>query len=91
MAGTKTLIFEPSNLYALLVHYTDGMVPLNGEVQDVLVHPKLSRMVALNVLSQEWQTEEPLHLRYEGKRTMSWTKDQEMAEWAQREDTPKRQ
>lgn len=85
------LVFEPSNLYNLLVHYTDGECPLNGEVRNVLVHPALERFVALSVRSDEWQEETPLHLRYDGKRTMSWVKGVERAEWAQREETPRRQ
>jgi len=91
MPGQKTLVFEPANLYSLLVHYTDGVVPLNGEVREVLVHPSLSRVVALNVTSDEWEDAEPLQIRYEGQRTLTWTKGQERAEWAKLCETPKKQ
>lgn len=89
MPGTKLLAFDPSNLYSLLVHYTDGECPLEGVVRNVLVHPSLSRFVALEVESDEWDTQEPLHIRYAGQRTMSWSKGQEEGEWAQRNETPK--
>ena len=92
MAGTKQLIFDPANLYALLVHYTSGECPLNGQVTEVLIHPQLSRYLALQVESQEWTTSEPLHLRYDGQRVMSWTKGQESGQpWIQKNETPKRQ
>lgn len=91
MAGTKRLIFDPSNLYNLLVHYTSGECPLNGVVKDVLVHPALSRFVALNVESDEWETDSPLHIRYEGQRTMSWVKGQDNQTFLQKNETPKRQ
>jgi hypothetical protein len=91
MAGTKQLVFEPSNLYQLLVHYTDGGCPLAGEVKDILVHPMLARFVALRVVSDEWTQESPLHIRYEGQRTLSWVKGQENQPWTQKNETPKRQ
>lgn len=64
---------------------------MNGVVKDVLVHPALSRFIALNVESDEWEDPNPLHIRYDGERTMTWAKGEEKGEWAQREETPKRQ
>lgn len=90
MAGSKTLVFNPQNLLALLVHYTDGGVPLNAELKNVLVHPSLTRMVALEVSSDEWTTSDPLHIRYEGNKTMTWTKGDEKPNW-QDMNTPTRQ
>jgi hypothetical protein len=91
MAGIKQLLFDPANLYSLLVHYTDGECPLAGEVQEILVHPALQRFVALKVRSDEWTREDPLHIRYEGQRTLSWVKGQEHDPWKQKNETPKRQ
>ena len=91
MPGVKQLVFDPSNLYSLLVHYTDGGVPMNGIVKDVLIHPQLSRYVALNVESDEWTTSEPLQIRYQGQRVMSWTKGEEEGQWAQKNEAPRKQ
>ena len=71
MAGIKQLVFDPKNIYSLLVHYTDGLVPLEGEVKEVLIHPKLSRFLALSVESDKWESLDPLHIRYDGQRISS--------------------
>lgn len=93
MAGTKEFFFKPDALLRLLTHYTDGEVPMNGEVTDFLVNEHLGRAIGLLVLSHEWQTPEPLHIRYDGKRIASWTQDSsnEGYSFEQREETPSRQ
>lgn len=89
MAGQKTFIFDPQDLYALITHYTDGAVPLYGKIQGVARNKYLDRVIGLLVDSDEWQTEEPLHIRYDGRMTATWTQGQERADWAEREETPK--
>jgi hypothetical protein len=84
----KAFTFDAHDLYQLLVHYTDGECPIGGEVKQVGVNPYLERMVGLYVESDEWETNEPLQLRYTGKRMASWTKGDEGMDWAQRNDTP---
>jgi hypothetical protein len=91
MAGIKRIEFDPRAIMALLTHYTDGEVPLNGEVRAVVTNEYLSRYFALLVESDEWQEQTPLHIRYQGKRTLSWKKGQEHAPWKQKNETPKRQ
>lgn len=91
MSGTKDFIFSPQDVYQLLVHYTDGLVPLRGEVKELLVHPYMARKIALVVASDEWDAESALFLGYDGKRTASWTKGQEAATWLERNETPTRQ
>lgn len=93
MAGTKDLVFNPSDLLNLLTHYTDGEVPLGGEVTDFLVHPQLQRKIGLIVVSNEWQTSEPLFLGYDGKRIRSWANVDGKSEpvWEERNETPGRQ
>ncbi len=88
----KEYEFDAQALYNLLVHYTDGAVPLNGEVTGIAVHPQIQRKIALEVLSDEWESQEPLFLGYDGLRTMSWSKDTGgEVQWIQREETPRRQ
>lgn len=88
---TKEYFFSPEDLYQLLVHYTDGGVPLNGEVTDFLVHPQMHRKIGLLVLSDEWDRKDPLFLGYDGRRTMSWAKGQDDVGWLERNETPNRQ
>ena len=88
---TKDYHFNPQTLLALLTHYTDGIVPMNGEVLKVLVHPDIQRKIALEVRSEEWTDMTPLFLGYDGKRTSSWSKGQEDVQWKEREGTPHHQ
>lgn len=53
---------------------------MNGECKGMLVHPLLQRTIGLLVESDEWETDEPLHVRYDGKRIATWTKDKSDAE-----------
>jgi hypothetical protein len=91
MAGTKVFIFEPEDLLMLWCHYTDGGVPLNGVIRNVGCNPMLQRFIGMEVESDEWDEASPLHLRYEGKRVMSWKKGQEENPWTDTPDTPSRQ
>ena len=88
---TKDYLFNAEALKNLLTHYTNGEVPLSGEVREILVHPAMSRKIALVVASDEWQDETMLFLGYDGKRVRSWTQGQEEQEWQQRNETPTRQ
>ncbi len=89
---TKEFHFSPEDLYNLLVHYTNGGVPLNGEVTDFLVHPQMRRKIGLLVLSDEWETKEPLFIGYDGKRSYTWTKGSgQDIKWEEKEETPKQQ
>lgn len=90
-AHTKEYHFAPQDLYNLLVHYTDGMVPLNGEVKFIMTHPSLSRKIGIVVDSDEWETIDPLFLHYDGKRVRTWYKGEEGSKYEQLNDTPNRQ
>lgn len=87
----KDFVFTPQDLYQLICHYTDGGVPLAGEVKDILVHPHMQRKIGLVVESGEWETDQPLFLSYDGKRVASWTKGQEEQTWEEKNETPNRQ
>ncbi len=88
---TKDYEFAAQDLLQLLVHYTDGIVPLNGEVREIRVHPAMTRKIGLLVRSDEWETDEPLFLGYDGKRTRSWSKGATDDSWIERNETPNRQ
>lgn len=92
MAGTRDYLFNPQALYNLLIHYTDGQVPMNGEVVGMVNSELLPRKIGLVVRSDEWEESTPLHLGYDGRRTMSWSKGMGGDPvWSQREETPRRQ
>jgi hypothetical protein len=90
--GTKEFEFSGQDLAQLLTHYTDGLVPMNGEVTAILQHPQMVRKIGLAVRSDEWDTIEPLFLQYDGKRVASWTKaDGGEPTWQELNETPNRQ
>lgn len=100
----KRIEFDANSLLKLLVHYTmdhDDRVPLDAELVLAGVSPFLQRYVMLEAKSDhEWkdvpiniQTREPeiLHVRYEGKKVMSWGKDQSqhtMETWKDSVESP---
>lgn len=93
MAGKKEYFFSPNSIIRLLTHYTDGAVPMKGEVKDMLVNPYLGRVIGLLVESNEWQDEDvkPLHVRYDGKRIATWTQDgsEQHMEFEQKNEAPR--
>lgn len=93
MAGTKEYHFHPNVLLRLLTNYTDGEVPMAAEAVDVLMNPNLGRVVGIIALSPEWQSQDQLHIRYDGKRIATWGQrnGQGQMEWGERAETPKLQ
>lgn len=102
----RLIVFEPNDLLRLITHYTDGAVPLNGQVRNVAVSTRLPRWIGLEVESDEWANDEgailrgpgglelgqrPLHIRYEGKKIVSWGGPQDEMQWRQANETPSRQ
>lgn len=81
MSFQKSYIFDPLDLVQLLVHYTDGEVPLNGVVTNVGFHPALKRFIGIEIESDEFDTTEPLHIRYQGKKILSWAKGDGEQNW----------
>lgn len=88
---TKTYIFEPKDLLGLLIHYTDGEIPLDAEIKEIGFNPYLKHMIGLEITSNDWKVFDPLHIRYEGNKIMSWSKNMGVDHpvWGKRNDTPK--
>jgi hypothetical protein len=83
---------DAESLLKLLVHYTDGDVPLDSELRAAGVSPILQRMLCFWVDSSEWPAEtleRPLHIRYSGKKILSWNDTREPAQWQDAVETPK--
>lgn len=92
MSFQKTFIFDPKDLVNLLTHYSEGLIPLDCEIKEVMFNPFLKRMIGLELDSESWETIDPLHFRYDTKRVMSWSKasNQEPV-WDNAPDAPNRQ
>lgn len=91
MAGTKGFIFDPQDAYNLLVHYTGGELPLNGQVRQAGCNAYLPRLAQFLVESEEWTESTPMQIRYDGKRVASWSDGQGDLHFEQKEETPKLQ
>jgi len=86
MAGTRKIVFDGNSLLKLLTHYTQDSadsIPLDGELVDCGVSARLGQWIGLLVRSANWDGPvvpsgdglRPLHIRYEGKRVMTWKQD----------------
>lgn len=83
--ASRVVEFDLNSLVKLLVHYTEGEIPLDSEAVQLLVSQKLPRWVALILRSKDWSGSslataayggtEPFHIRYECKRLMKWQGD----------------
>lgn len=83
IAHTKLITFDAQTLVNLLVAYTDGEVPLDTKILNVGISPMLQRWIGIMTDSDQWPTDlplekdgstQPLHIRYEGRRNMRWSK-----------------
>jgi hypothetical protein len=70
--GHKMIIFSPESVLALLTHYTDGKMPLDAELVEVLANANLAHYIGLRVRSKDWKAVTPIHMRYEGKKVLAW-------------------
>lgn len=87
---SKLVIIDIDSLYQLMVHYSDGRIPLGGEVKEFGYSKFLPRWLQLIVESHEWQTNVPLHLRFEGNKVMHLTQGND-ANWNPMNEDPSHQ
>lgn len=77
----RLVIFDVDSLAHLLTHYSEGVVPLDSKVINVMASQYLPRWITLIIDSKDWTgapmetgdgygNVQPLILRYEGKRIM---------------------
>ena len=96
MSGTKVIQFDANDFCKMLTSYTEGLLPLDFELDAVAVDTILKRQIAFIGRSKQWQDEpisgkeeyNPLVLRYEGKHIMSWGRKGDEVFWGEAE-TPK--
>lgn len=67
MTNRCRIIFHPQDLVRLINHLTDGALPLDAEVLDFLIHPRLERVLAFHLRSSRFDTHLPLQFRYRDK------------------------
>lgn len=102
--GSRLIVFDPDSLLKLLVHYSDGLVPLGSAVVSVAASQHLPRWVDVTVESKDWEgkpfetgdgygTIQPLFIRYEGKRIMVLDHLKDVPVWSETGavEAPKRQ
>ena len=80
----QLVIFDEQSLLQLLTAYYDGLIPLDAKLLQVGTSQFLQRWVGMWIESDQWPESEaitgaaeglePLHLRYEGRRIMQWSK-----------------
>ncbi|MCX7946949.1 MAG: hypothetical protein N2557_08515, partial [Hydrogenophilus sp.] len=64
------IVFDPQSIIDLIVHYTDGQLPLSSEVTGLYNHPHLDRIIAFSVRSPEFDTPAILHFRYQDRKVL---------------------
>lgn len=96
MAGAKLIRIDAADLLKLFVHYSDGQVPIDAELRSLGVGTRMKRQIGMLVRSAQWGPEapgkgyhQPLHIRYEGGKVMSWGKKGDEPFWQDQNDTPK--
>ena len=96
MAGSKLVVFDANDFLKLLCHYSEGKVPIDAELRSLGVGTKMKRQIGMLVRSQQWgptptglDYHQPLHIRYEQKKVMSWGKKGTEPFWQQQNETPK--
>lgn len=97
MSGSKVILFDAEGIIKLWTHYTEGIMPLDAELAALAVDTVLPRQICFIVNSKQWQDSpvpgkdyyNPLHLRYEGGRVLSWGKFGTDPFWENANETPK--
>jgi len=97
MAGTKIVTFDARDFMHIVTHYSDGLLPLDFELKHVAIDTILKRQIAFIGNSKQWEdtpipgTDDkynPLQIRYERKRIMSYGKKGTEPFWQDSNDTP---
>lgn len=91
--AARVIEFDPESLLKLLVHYSDGRVPLDAKLIGFGYNPLLTRYLGLEIETSE-VGEPVIHVRYEGRRVMTWDERGTPVEWTKEGEgyeTPKKQ
>ena len=91
---SRLVQFDVDSVLKLLVHYSDGELPLDSEVKNVQISRFLPRWINLVVEAKDWTDtpyeagdgyggQMPFMIRYEGKRTMVLDHLQNPVAWSE--------
>jgi len=91
---SRIVQFDVDSVLKLLVHYSEGELPLNSEVKQVQISQYLPRWISLIVEADDWTGTpyeagdgyggiQPMMIRYEGKRTMVLDHLQNPVSWSE--------
>ncbi len=92
--AAREILVDGDSILQLLVHYTDGEIPLDAEMRGCQVSTRLQMLINFDVGSEEWPQEligSPLHVRYEGNKVMCWGDDKMVPPvWVEAQEGPKK-
>lgn len=91
---TRLLLFDPNDVYKLFVHYTDGKLPMGGEVRQLGISETLGRMLIFFVESPEWSEEDvktPFVVIFEGRTTATFDEKGQPVRHDEMNEDPRRQ
>lgn len=98
--GTKRIVFDLDTIMALLTHYSDGAVPLDATVSQILVSKMLQRYVVFETASAQWEDADlplnaagqlpPLDIRWEGGKVLKWSEKGTTPTWGDSPDAIRR-
>ena len=101
--ATRRVEFDIDSLRNLMVHYSEGEIPLNSEIKQIQSSLRLPRWINLIIEADSWENtpfekdgfggQQPFMFRYEGKRVMTLQHLKDPVAWSDENEieTPKRQ
>ncbi len=92
--ASRLIQFDVDSLLKLLVHYSEGELPLDSKVATIQISKFLPRWISLIVEADDWIGTpyeagdgyggvQPMMLRYEGKRVMTLDHLQNPVSWSE--------
>lgn len=91
MPKQKLLIISVDSLLKLITHYSEGLLPLDADAREFSYSAMLPRYLQLMVESKEWDTNRPLHIRFEQGHVMRWDEKGFDPRWTPMNEAPTRQ
>lgn len=92
--ASRLLVFDPNDIYKLMVHYLDGQLPLNGKIEQFGVSTTLQRMLIFQVESKEWDEatiDQPFVVVFEGNHCVTFNEKGQPVKYVDRNENPRRQ
>lgn len=78
--ATRAIEFDPEDALKLLVHYSNGKVPLDGRIIEFGFNPQLWNYLGFRIETNE-DGPPMIHVRYEGRKVMTYDERGKPIEW----------